>query len=153
MVSLQNTILSYEEIFIEPNEYKKISYSKGTVMNYLEGSSNHSVFLYLVKLAGLQNSLDGNTLLLPGNDAVLKKISLNAVDKYTARKIVLYHTLSGVYTRNDLFQNQILQLNTLLGKGNRVLFKNNGTFNNSNITGEQYIGNRRSHIIHIANLL
>lgn len=126
MVSLQSTILSYEELSFTPNVQEPACYSKGSIMEFLSKQKNYSHFMYLIKLSGLEMKLKGNTLLLPNNQSIKKKLSLSEIDKNLAQKIVLYHTLSGRYTDYLLKQNSMLQLNTLYNKGELILYQNTG---------------------------
>jgi len=125
MVSLQGTFEFYDDKFCQPNNVFRVnpiiqSYSIESVMWYI--NKFHPKFAYLIKLARLDQIMADSqfhgTVFAPLEKSLNEAQLLN-MDINTARKIVKYHFMMGLFTKAVLYTSNYQQLQSTI-KGSYI---------------------------------
>jgi len=120
MVSYQGTCEFYDNTLfypsnVIPNQPQPITYPENSIMDYLH--KHHPKFAYIAKTAQLNWYLasDGlrSTLFLPQEEGLNQKEILN-LDQNTARRIIKYHLMTGLFPKDVLLTSPYQQLQSTL---------------------------------------
>ena len=129
MVSLQAAIPIYNLTLTPPVMNKsKVSYTKGTIMNYVNNQPKYSIMRYLLQLSGLDEYMNIRqakyiTFLLPDDEALLKRFTKNTlkhIDRQNARDLIFFHILMGRFTKKMLHSFVNVKIPSQLGSANFV---------------------------------
>jgi uncharacterized surface protein with fasciclin (FAS1) repeats len=91
------------------------------IFGLIQDNSDFSIFYHMIikaELYGIYNDLQANlTLFVPSNEYLLQKYSpqfFENMDQYTAREIVLFHTLNKKISYEMLTSSKAMYLNTMV---------------------------------------
>ena len=105
----------------KPNTVKKTE--PHTILGLIEDNKDFSIFYNLIILSKLDNKFSDTrsryTLLIPSDEYLKKLYNMNLflnMDYYTARELVLYHTLNRQITYDMFMNSNAMYLETLIDK-------------------------------------
>lgn len=126
MVSYQGTCEFYDNSFLYPSnilptQTKLITYPENSIMAFLQ--KNNPKFAFIAKTAKLDQYLASellrSTLFLPKEESIQESILLN-MDISTARRIIKYHLMTGLFPIQTLITSPYQQLQSTI-KGSSIL--------------------------------
>lgn len=105
----------------KPNTVQKTN--PNTILGLLEDNKDFSIFYNLIVLAKLEYKFADNksryTLLIPSDEYLKKLYNMNLfinMDNYTARELILYHTLNRQITYDMFVSSNAMYLDTMIDK-------------------------------------
>ena len=105
----------------KPNTVDKTN--PNTILGLLEDNKDFSIFYNLIVLAKLEYKFADNksryTLLIPSDEYLKKLYNMNLfinMDNYTARELILYHTLNRQITYDMFVSSNAMYLDTMIDK-------------------------------------
>jgi uncharacterized surface protein with fasciclin (FAS1) repeats len=105
----------------KPNTVQKTN--PNTILGLLEDNKDFSIFYNLIVLAKLEYKFSDNksryTLLIPSDEYLKKLYNMNLfinMDNYTARELILYHTLNRQITYDMFVSSNAMYLDTMIDK-------------------------------------
>jgi uncharacterized surface protein with fasciclin (FAS1) repeats len=126
MVSYQGTFEFFDDAFCFPeNAYPKrvenVTYPSNSITGYIV--QHHPKFAYILKLSKLDGQMADQqfrgTIFLPLEDSIPDEYLPN-MDTNTARRIVKYHFMVGLFPKEVLFTSPCQQLQTTM-KGQMIM--------------------------------